>query len=430
MAAALQADAILVSWMPTVFLLSSVAFMLPFGKLADNFGRKRIYASGLAINASASFGAFLSNSIEWILFFRCIQGVGSAMTFGTGMAIITSVFPARDRGLPLGLNAASVYIGLTIAPALGGLITETFGWRAVFLIPLPMAALLLIVIVFFLKGDWRRDRYSPFDWIGTLIFAGWTLSLVAGLTGLPAWPNVLLLLLAFALFGLFIWQQAWHSEPLIRVQMFTESRLFSFSLATAALMYAGTYPLAFLLSLYLQYVRGLGPLESGQVLLVQAVAMAFLAPFAGKLSDRIEPRVISTVGCVFAATGFALLSRLDFNTDPAYISASMFIIGIGFGLFSAPNHNAVMSAVDPADMGVASATINLARVSGNLVGISIVNLLVHLQLGDAQITPDQYAQLLATVNLALSFSLCFAICAVFLSAARGRRPTTLHSGSP
>lgn len=420
MAKDLNADAVLVSWMPTVFLLSNVALMLPFGKLADNFGRKRIFAMGLAINASASFGAFLSPSIEWILFFRLIQGAGSAMAFGTGMAIITSVFPAEKRGLPLGLNTASVYIGLTIAPALGGLVTEAFGWRAVFFMPVPLVAMLITLIVCCLKGEWRRDKYSPFDWTGTFIFASWTIALVFGLTGLPHWPNILLLLLAFSLFALFVWHQSRNPEPLIRVQMFRESRLFSFSLATSSLMYASTYPLTFLLSLYMQYIRGLSPLESGKVILMQAIAMACLAPFAGKLSDRIEPRLISTAGCLCVATGFALLSQLTFNTSPSYISASLFCIGIGFGLFSAPNHNAVMSAVDPREVGVASASINLARVSGNLIGISLVNLMVHLLLGDTSITPDRYPQLLETVRLALSLSLGFVVCAAICSGSRGR----------
>ncbi len=423
MAQALNADAILVSWMPTVFLLSNVALMLPFGKLADNFGRKRIYALGLAINASASFGAFLSPSIEWILFFRCIQGAGSAMSFGTGMAIITSVFPADKRGLPLGLNTASVYIGLTIAPALGGLITEILGWRAVFFLPVPLAALLITLILIYLKADWKKNTYSPFDWTGTAIFGTATLALVFGLTRLPEWQGLLILMLAFTLMGVFIWHQSRSPAPLIRVQMFRESRLLSCSLMSASLMYASTYPLSFLLSLYLQYIRGLSPLAAGQVILVQAMAMACLAPFAGKLSDRIEPRVISTAGCVSVALGFGLLTQLDSDTTNATISTALICIGIGFGLFSAPNHNSVMSAVPPQDVGLASATINLARVSGNLVGISLVNLLVHLLLGDTKITPEYYPQLLSTLHLALTVAFGFTCCAILVSAARGKRPS-------
>lgn len=420
MASDLQADAALISWMPTIFLLSTIALMLPFGKLADSFGRKRIYTLGLAINACASLGAFFSDCIEWIFFFRFIQGVGSAMTFGTGIAIITAVFPSDERGLPLGLNTASVYIGLTIAPALGGLITETFSWRVVFLIPIPPTLLLLTVIGCYLKGDWRREQHSSFDWIGTLIFAGWALAFVVGLTGLPAWPNVFSLLLAVSLLALFIWHQARHADPLIRVQIFRESRLFSFSLVAAALMYAATYPLAFLLSLYLQYVRGLSPLESGQIILVQAMAMAILAPFAGKLSDLIEPRVISTTGCISVATGFALLSQLSFHTEPGYISTALLFIGVGFGLFSAPNHNSVMSAVSRKEMGVASAAINMARVSGSLMGVSLVNLLINLRLGDSLMSQVQNGKLLSVATLALTFSLGLVICASLLSATRGR----------
>jgi len=420
MASSLQSDAALISWMPTIFLLSTIALMLPFGKLADSVGRKRIYTLGLAINASASLGAFFSDAIEWILFFRLIQGVGSAMTFGTGIAIITAVFPSHERGLPLGLNTASVYIGLTIAPALGGLLTEAFSWRAVFLIPVPLTLLLLTVIGCYLKGDWRTEQDSSFDWLGTLIFAGWAVAFVVGLTGLPKWPNVFTLFFSVSLFTLFIWHQARHSAPLIRVQIFRESRLFSFSLAAAALMYAATYPLAFLLSLYLQYVRGLGPLESGQVILVQAMAMAILAPFAGKLSDLIEPRVISTTGCISVVTGFVLLSQLSVYTEPGYISTALLFIGVGFGLFSAPNHNSIMSAVSRNEMGVASATINMARVSGSLIGVSLLNLLINLRLGDSPMSQVETGKLLSVVTLALTVSLGFVICASLLSAARGR----------
>lgn len=420
LANALQADAVVVSWLPTAFLLSNVALMLPFGKLADNYGRKRVYALGLATNACGSLGAFFSPSIEWILLFRFVQGAGSAMIFGTSMAIITSVFPARERGLPLGLNTASVYIGLTVAPLLGGLMTETFGWRSVFLLPVPFAAVLVAVIYFFLPTDWRNEQRTSFDWTGAFIFACWTLSLVVGLTGLPDRLNVGLLVLSFLLLAVFIKHQSTSPQPLIRIQLFTESRFFSLSLASASLMYAATYPLNFVLSLYLQYIRGLSPLESGQVIMVQAIAMALLAPFAGKISESVQPRIISTAGCVCVATGFITLSQLGFDTSTAYVSTSLFCIGIGFAMFSAPNNNAVMSSVHRNEVGVAAATLSLARVSGNLIGISLINLLVHLILGDARIVAELYPELLSTLRYALTLASVFVVLATLLSASRGR----------
>ena len=416
----LHANAIMVSWLPTIFLISNVALMLPFSKLADNYGRKRIYALGLATNACSSAGCYFAPNIEWILFFRFFQGAGSAMVFGTALAIITSVFPARERGLPLGLNTASVYIGLTAAPLIGGYVTETFGWRSVFLLPLPFVAVLLALIYFVVRSEWRREQYSKFDWVGTGIFAAWAVAVVVGLAGLPNWPNIIVFALSFALLIMFVKHQSSIAEPLIRIGLFRESRLFSFSLASASLMYGATFPLIFVLSLYLQYIKGLSPLESGQIILAQSLAMALLAPIAGKLSDRLQPRVIATVGCVSVGIGFAMLARLDFSTTTEYVSLSMGLIGIGFGFFSAPNHNAVMSSVPQGEVGVASATISLARVSGNLIGISLVNLLVHLLLGDTLISVERYPQLLQVVQYSMAIGCAFVTAAIVLSATRGR----------
>jgi EmrB/QacA subfamily drug resistance transporter len=420
MAAALQADAFSISLMPTVFLLSNVALLLSFAKLADNYGRKRVYAAGLAVNASASFGAYLSGSIEWILLFRCIQGAGSAMVFSSALAIITSVFPNRQRGLPLGLNTAAVYCGLTIAPALGGLVTDTFGWRAVFLLPVPPVLFLLLVIRFKLKAEWRHERHSPFDWQGALLYAGWTISLVIGLTGLPAVPSIFALALAIGLLALFLKHQSRHPEPLVNLALFRNNPLFTRSLSCSAFMYAGTYPLVFLLSLYLQYIVGLEAFAAGKVLLFQTVAMALLAPLAGRLSDRVEPRIISTLGCLNVALGMALLTQLSSGTSPFYTGCALFLIGIGFGLFSPPNNNAIMSAVGTREIGVASATVNLARVTGNLVGVSLMNLVVRQLLGATEITPEHHLQLLSAVNTAMYLSLALVLVGTFFSAKRGR----------
>ena len=190
MAAELRADASLISWLPTIFLVSNVALMLPFGKLADNIGRKRVYMSGLIVTAIASCGAAMATSIEGILFFRFVQGGASAMTLGTGVAMITSVYPANKRGMAIGINSACIYIGLTIAPVLGGIVTELFGWRWVFAMPAPIALILVTLIAIFVKGDWRKEQQLPFDWQGAVIFGAGTTLFVIALTELPQWNYV------------------------------------------------------------------------------------------------------------------------------------------------------------------------------------------------------------------------------------------------
>lgn len=423
LAADLQANAKLVGWLPTIFLLSNVALLLPFGKLADNYGRKRIYTYGLALNALSSLMCAWADVIEWVLFWRLMQGAASAMIFGSGVAILSSVTPANKRGFSLGLAASSVYVGLTVAPAIGGWLTELWGWRAVFIFQIPLVVALLILIKWGLKGEWKSDRHSKFDWHGTAIFTVSTSALVFGISLLPSLLGMCLLAVAIASMGLFVFHQSRHTEPLIRVQMFRESRVFSMSLTTSFLMYASVYPLSFLLSLYLQYVKGFSPAHAGQIILLQALSMAIIAPLAGRLSDRVQPRIIASVGCAVVAVGFIILSQLGINTSASYIGASLLLIGVGFGLFSTPNNNAIMGAINSRELGVASASMNLSRTVGNLVGMSLVNLLVHIYLGDARITEQQYPALLRTISLSLYISVICVLLASFFSAFRGHETT-------
>jgi EmrB/QacA subfamily drug resistance transporter len=420
LAADLQANAKSVSWLPTLFILSSVIFMLPAGKLADNYGRKRIYAYGLGLNAFASFMCGIGTSIEWVLFWRFAQGGAAAMIFGTGVAIITSVTPPHKRGAALGIATACIYIGLTVAPAVGGWLAELWGWRSVFLFQVPIVIALLLLIKIRLLGEWKNDDKSKYDWWGTVIFAVFASALVYGLSVLPSILGALMLGLSAVSLVLFIVHQSRSRRPLIRVQMFAESRVFSMSLTTSLLMYASNFPLVFLMSLYLQYVQGFSPSQAGQIILVQALAMAIMAPFSGKLADRFEPRLIATLGCAIVACGLLVLSLMNTQSSATYIASSLLLIGLGFGLFSTPNNNAIMGAAHRDELGVASASMSLSRTIGNLVGMSLVNLVVHFYLGDAQFSPEQNPALILTVELALNMSLTFVVVACVTSWFRGR----------
>lgn len=416
----LQASAKMIGWMPTLYLLSSVIFMLPCGKIADNYGRKRVYTVGLALNAFASLMCATASTIEWVLFWRFVQGAAGAMIFGIGIAIITSIIPSSKRGVALGIAAACVYIGLSAAPIVGGWLTEIWGWRAVFYSQIPLVLLLLLAIKLFLHGEWKNDKKTPFDWWGTALFSLFALFLVVGLSDLPNLLGWTTTSLAIICLTLFIVHQSKSKRPLIRVQMFLESRVFSLSLSTSFLMYASNFSLAFLLSLYLQYIKELSPTQAGQIILLQAVSMAIMAPIAGKLSDKFQPRLISTFGCTIVMLGFFLLSQLSISSSTTYISGSLLLLGVGFGLFSTPNNNAIMGSVDKNELGVASSSMNLSRTIGNLFGMSLVNLIVHYYLGDSTFSAQNTAALMSTVSLAFSISLGCVILACFISALRGK----------
>ena len=417
----LQASAIKVSWLPTLYILANVAFMLPFGKLADNYGRKRVYAYGLLLNALSAFMCAIGTDIDWILFWRFMQGAAGAMIFSTGVAIITSVTPSHKRGAALGVLAACVYIGLTLAPAVGGWLTELLGWRAVFYFQIPLVIALLIFMKLKLHGEWKNDQHSRFDWIGSAIFITFACTLVYGLSKLPSLLGFALLLVSLLSLGGFIVHQSRDRQPLIRVQMFRESRVFSLSLSTSFLMYGSNFAIIFLLSLYLQYIKGFSPAYAGQILLMQALCMAIVAPFAGKLADRFQPRIIATIGCSIVAVGFLFLIQISPDTTAFYIGGSLGLVGLGFGLFSTPNNSAIMGAVKEQEVGVASASMNLSRTIGNLVGMSLVNLMMHYYIGDANFGPESNPALMSTISLALLMSLSFVIIASVISAVRGKQ---------
>ena len=417
----LQVAAGKVGWLPTIYILSSVAFMLPAVKLADMYGRKRIYTFGLMLNAITALASGMANDIDWLLVWRFLQGLAGAMIFGTGIAIVSSVVPENKRGHALGIVASCVYVGLMLAPAVGGLLTEAFGWRAVFYFQVPLVVTLIVFIKLALEGEWKLEDAGRFDFKGSTLFLLFSACFVYGLSKPTESVGILLLILSFLCLVIFVMHQRKSSKPLIRVQLFLESRVFSLSLTTSFFMYASNFAILFLLSLYLQYIREYSPSEAGYALLIQPLAMAILAPFAGKLADRFEPRIIATLGCSIVAMGFLLLNQISLHTTAVFIGTALLLSGIGFGLFSTPNNSAIMGAVSQQEVGVASASMNLSRTIGNLFGMSLVNLLIHRFIGDVLISSDVKQELMSTVLWTLKISLCFVIIATVFSALRGKR---------
>jgi EmrB/QacA subfamily drug resistance transporter len=421
MALELGASAVKVAWLPTLYILSNVAFLLPVGKLADMYGRKRMFVSGLILNTLAALVCTFTSNIDVILFWRFVQGISAAMIFSTGIAIVSSIVPDHKRGVALGIVASCVYFGLTLAPLLGGYLTDIYSWRAVFFFQVPPMLLLILGIYFFLQGEWKHPFKGQFDWLGAGIVMCLSVLLVYGLSYLNTPSGQISAVGALILVGVFIRQQAQHPHPLLRMQLFADNRLFSFSLITSFFMYGSNFALLFLLSLYLQIILGYSPTQAGFILMLQALTMALIAPLAGKLADRFASRNVATIGCVGVAVGLVVLNQLDSHSQASDVGLGLLIIGVGFGLFSTPNNNAIMGAVSKDDVGVASAAMNLARTVGNLVGMSLVNVIVVLYIGDAVIDQLVRAELMQTVNAALKLSLAMVLLACVSSFQRGKQ---------
>jgi len=414
-------SAVTLGWVLTAYTLTAAMFLVPFGRLADLVGRKRIFALGLSLDiAGAAIGA-LAPSAFLLILARAVQGVGGAMIFGTGVAILTSVYPPGVRGHALGLNTAAVYTGLSLGPVLGGFIVHAWGWRSVFLVTVPVAATALVLTIFRLKGEWADARGEGFDLSGSVIFGAGLVSLMYGFSRLPSTPGIILTAAGVLALAGFVVFELRIPTPLLDLRLFRHNRIFAFSNLAALFNYSATAAVAFLMSLYLQYIKGLPPQKAGLVLVAQPIIMAVTSPFAGRLSDRTEPRLIASLGMALSAAGLLLFSFLGPATSFGFIIGSLICLGLGFGLFSSPNTNAIMCSVERRHLGIAAAALGTARLTGQMLSVGISMMVFSLVMGRARIEPAVYPLFLRSARIAFVFFAVLCVAGVFASLARGNR---------
>ncbi len=412
--------AILLGWISTAYLLAAAMFLVPFGRLSDMHGRKRILTYGITLYTISSFVSAISNSGIFLIVFRALQGIGSAMIFGTGVAILISVYPPQDRGRVLGINVASTYIGLSIGPFLGGILTQYLGWRSLFYSNVVLGIITLSLILWKLEGEWVEAEGESFDWIGSILFSIMLTSIMYGFTILPDSLGIWLICGGIGLLVVFIWWENRTLNPVLNMNLFFRNRVFAFSSLAALINYGATFAVAFLLSLYLQYTKGLTPQDTGFVLVSRPIFMAAFSPLAGRLSDRIEPRLVASSGMTVVTVGLVLLAFINESTSIIFIVLSQILLGFGFALFSSPNTNAMMSSVEKRVYGVASATVGTMRLIGQVLSMGIATLSIAIIVGPVEITPAYYEAFLRSVNISFVIFAGLCLIGIFASAARGR----------
>jgi EmrB/QacA subfamily drug resistance transporter len=412
-------DAVFLSWIATAFLLSAAMFLVPFGRIADIYGRKKIFLYGILIYALSSLLSAIAPSAGWLLGFRILQGVGSSMIFGTSIAILTSVYPVGERGRVLGISVAAVYLGLSLGPFLGGFLTQHLGWRSIFLLNVPLSLIVIAVTLWKLKGEWAQAKGEKFDFYGSAIYAVTLPALMYGFSLLPSLNGVWLIAVGLLGFFAFVIFESKTQSPVVDMSLFRKNRVFAFSSLAALINYGATFAVGFLLSLYLQYTKGLAPQHAGIILVSQPVVMALFSPLAGRLSDRIEPRVVASTGMSFTTVGLFLFTFLTQNTSAAYVIACLVVVGFGLALFSSPNTNAIMSSVEKRSYGVAAATVGTMRLTGQMLSMGITMLIFAVFIGRAEITPEKYPQFLQSARTAFMIFTVICFGGIFASLARG-----------
>ncbi len=415
-----QMNAVLLGWVATAYILASATCLLPFGRLADIYGRKRVLTYGTFIFTIASLLLAFAPSATALIALRALQGIGGAMIFTTGIAILTSVFPIGERGKALGINAAATYLGLSLGPVLGGLLTQHFGWRSIFLVVVPLGATIIALIFTKLKGEWAEARGEKFDLTGSVIYGLALTGIIYGFSLLPTKLGIWLTIIGASGIFAFVQREAKVGGPLLDINLFKKNRVFAFSNLAVLLNYSAAYAVSFLLSLYLQYIKGLSPQSAGLTLVAMPAVQAGFSPVAGRLSDRIEPRILASVGMGLITIGLSLFIFLGEKTSLGFIIASLILIGFGFGFFASPNTNAIMSSVNQRFYGVASATLATMRQVGMSFSMGITMLLFAIYIGRVEIIPEYYPLFLSSTKIA--FIIFTALCSggIFASLVKGK----------
>jgi EmrB/QacA subfamily drug resistance transporter len=414
--AAFGVDLSIVEWIVVAYLLVLGTLLLPFGRLGDMVGYKKVYLGGFALFTLASALCGASQSIWMLIGFRALQAVGGAMLQAMGPAIVTRTFGARERGTALGLNSVSVSLGLSAGPTLGGVLTQFASWRWIFYINVPVGIVAILWAWRVLPLE-RGGTQQTFDLPGAALSFGGLFALLLALVQGQSWgwgslPVVGLVVVAVALLVAFVGVELRRRQPMLDLRLFA-IRSFWAGNVSLLIVFAGLFTATFLMPFFLQDGQGFSPVVAGLLLTPVPLTTMVLAPLSGALSDRIGPRLPATLGAAVMTAGLFLLTRIHLGSSPWDLVWRLVVLGIGQGMFFSPNSSAILGSVPRPRLGTASATIAQMRINGQALGIAAAGAVVASRL------PIHLADLIGGLpaELAQREALAFAIRDAFYVAA-------------
>lgn len=390
-----------VEWVVIIYLLIVSGLLLSFGRLGDIRGHRTVFLIGFSIFIISSALCGMSPTIEFLILFRGLQAIGAAMLAANSPAILTKSFPSSQRGQALGLQATMTYLGLTVAPSLGGWLTDLVSWRAIFYINIPVGISAFVLAWMFIPSDEGKKLHESFDFQGALLFLAGLVALLLALNQGYAWgwisPAIISLFVFAAIFlAVFIYVEKRRTNPLLDLSLF-RNRAFSSSVISAVLNYIAVFSILLLMPFYLLEGRGFTPSQAGLILTVQPIVMAVVAPIAGSFSDRIGTRIPTVTGMIVLAGGIFLMSRFGPATPIYQIAIALGIVGLGTGTFISPNNSAIMGAAPRERQGIAAGLLATARSTGMVLGVGLAGAIFTTIL-ESRIGPN-------TVYMAFSASL-------------------------
>jgi EmrB/QacA subfamily drug resistance transporter len=388
--AALHTNFLVGVWFITIYRLMITVLLVVFGRIADLYGRVRLYSLGFAIFTVGSFLSGISFTAEELLAFRLIQGIGAALLFVNSIAIVTDAFAGgHDLGKGIGINQVAINAGTITGYTLSGILIQLFTWRSIFLVNVPIGIFGTYWSRKRLKEITPPLRQEKFDFIGAITFSAAITVLLLGFTigGITDPISLGLIGLSIFLMAFFIVHERGTRFPVLDLSLF-KIRLFTAGNIANLVSGLAFAALAFIMTLYFQLVRGYDLLSAGLALIPLDVTLILIGPISGSISDKRGARGLSTLGLVIASVGFLLLSTFTQSTPYSIIALSFCLVGIGIGMFRSPNASSVMGSVSPEKRGISSG------VRGTIINTSIV---ASIPFATALMTADVPYQKLAGI---------------------------------
>ncbi len=407
-----------VEWVSVGYLLVVGAFLLPFGRLGEILTFKRVYLTGFVLFTLASILCGLAPNAASLIAFRAIQGIGAAMLQAMGPAIVARTFGPGERGRALGLNAVSVSIGLSLGPALGGLLTEIGTWRAIFFVNAPIGLIAVLWANRILPAEDGAEHVS-FDLAGAALSSVGLLSLLLALSQGQGWGwtsrLVLGLLTIFAVCAVaFAVVETRSRHPMLDLRLF-RIRPFAVGNLSVVVAFIGLFTATFLLPFFLESGAHFSPLEAGLLLTPVPISQALVAPFSGALSDRIGQRLPASLGIAVLVAGLLSLTWLPTQFAIGDLIWRLVLVGLGMGLFMSPNSSAVLGSVPRPRIGTASGTLAQMRIDGQALGIALSSAVVAIRLPVHEATIGQAGALVLAIHDAFAIAALIAAIGIVAS---------------
>jgi EmrB/QacA subfamily drug resistance transporter len=403
----LEADPGLVTWAPIASLVANTAFFIPFGRLSDVWGRKRLYLIGLAAALISAVFSGLAQNVYQLIGLRLIQGFGAALIVSNSWALISEAFPSQERGKALGIHTFATFLGLALGPVIGGVLVASLGWRSIFFALVPFYLLSLALALAKLRQPVQVGRARSYDFSGALSFIAGLVLFLMGLTfgrtmGWASPQVITLFALGGGLLGLFGYIETRVArEPMMDLRVFGRNKQFTYGNLATLLHYISAHQgVSTLIAFYVQWVLKQSASWAGVILLAKFLTMALFSPASGWLSDRVHPRWLCTLGMGFILSSLLLMGNMGPEAGLLDVFLRLSLLGVGVGLFASPNIKLVMTALPQEQLGIASGTLGTSRSLGGTLGLVIVGSM----LAGGTATPDIGGRILLAFLVLSAFS--------------------------